>query len=176
MFIFISGICIFGIGCWIRWAKKLLTCSWHQKRNHEFTNSPIHEFKVLHKGQRTFQKPYSIVYFFLINYLKKHLCLVFFILKQRWPAVKNSVVSTAFHIGLFNKSSYYNLAASKWNWLFDHWKDLEHYWNNTAQLVISILKAALYINSWIGELVVSFFDVTNRSYLDFHPTMNSTSH
>ena len=27
--------------------------------------------------------------------------------------------------------------VSKWNWLFDHWKDLEHYWNNTAQLVIS---------------------------------------
>ena len=27
----------------------ILTCSWHQK-----TNSPIHEFKVLHKSQRAF--------------------------------------------------------------------------------------------------------------------------
>jgi len=25
-----------------------------KKRNHEFSNSPIHEFKVLHKGQRVF--------------------------------------------------------------------------------------------------------------------------
>ena len=28
-----------------------ITCSWHQKK----TNPPIHEFKVLHKGQRAFE-------------------------------------------------------------------------------------------------------------------------
>ena len=32
----------------------ILTCSWHQKRNHKFSNSTIHEFKLLHKGQRAF--------------------------------------------------------------------------------------------------------------------------
>ena len=27
------------------------------------------------------------------------------------------------------------LVVLKWNWLFDHWKDLEHYWNNTVLLL-----------------------------------------
>ena len=36
------------------------------KQNHKFTNSPIQEFKVLHKGQRVFYNPFLMVYFFLI--------------------------------------------------------------------------------------------------------------
>ena len=47
-----------------------------KKRNNQFTNSPIHQFKVLHKGQRAFQNPFSMVY-----YLKKHFKPCFFILK-----------------------------------------------------------------------------------------------
>jgi hypothetical protein len=34
-----------------------LTCWWHQK-----TNSPIHEFKVLHESQKAFQNPFLMVY------------------------------------------------------------------------------------------------------------------
>ena len=29
-----------------------------KKRNQEFSNSPIDEFKVLHKGQRAFETPF----------------------------------------------------------------------------------------------------------------------
>ena len=32
--------------------QELINCSWHQKN--EFSNSPIHEFNVLHKSQRVF--------------------------------------------------------------------------------------------------------------------------
>ena len=42
---------------------KQLTCSWYQKN--ESTNSPIHESKVLHKGQRAFYNPFLMVYYFL---------------------------------------------------------------------------------------------------------------
>ena len=50
-----------------------------KKRNHEFTNSPIHEFKVLQKGKRA--KPLYIGVLFLIYYFKKHFKHCFFILK-----------------------------------------------------------------------------------------------
>jgi hypothetical protein len=45
--------------------KRPLTCSWHQKMK---TNSPIHQFKVLHKGQRAFKTPFSwcIISYFLL--------------------------------------------------------------------------------------------------------------
>ena len=46
----------------------------------EITNSPIHEFKVLHKGQRAFYSLSIIVYYFL-SYFKKHFKPCFFILK-----------------------------------------------------------------------------------------------
>ena len=36
----------------------LITCLWLQKRNHEFTNLQIHEFKVLHKDQTAFKNPF----------------------------------------------------------------------------------------------------------------------
>ena len=42
----------------------------------ETTNSPIHEFKLLHKGQIT-----QTVYYFLFLTLKKHFKPCFFILK-----------------------------------------------------------------------------------------------
>ena len=32
----------------------------------ETANSPIHEFKVLHKDQRAFKSPFSKVYYFLL--------------------------------------------------------------------------------------------------------------
>ena len=41
----------------------------------ETTNSPIHEFNVLHKGQRAFKKPFLIVYYFLFITLKNILSL-----------------------------------------------------------------------------------------------------
>ena len=40
-----------------------------KKRNHEFSNSPIHEFKVLHKGQRSFYNPFLMVHYFLFYLL-----------------------------------------------------------------------------------------------------------
>jgi len=43
----------------------------------EATNSPIHEFKVLHKDQRVFQKPFLMVYYFLFKTLKNILSLAF---------------------------------------------------------------------------------------------------
>ena len=43
-----------------------------KKRNHQFTNSPIHEFKVPHKGQRALLKTLFNGVLFLISYLKKH--------------------------------------------------------------------------------------------------------
>ena len=43
----------------------------------ETTNSPIHEFKVLHKGQRAFQTPFLMVYYFLFITLKNILRIVF---------------------------------------------------------------------------------------------------
>ena len=67
----------------------------------EATNSPIHEFKVLHKDQRGFQTPFLTVYYFLCITLKN---------------------------------------------IF-HFKGLTFCSN---------------LNSWIGEFVVSVFDVTNR--------------
>ena len=72
------------------------------------TNSPIHEFKVLHKGQ-SLLKPLFNGVLFLIYYFKKHFNPCFFILK--------TFCST--------------------------------------------------LNSWIGEFVVSFFDVTNRLKITF---------
>ena len=41
------------------------------KQNHKFTNSPIQEFKVLHKGQRAFYNPFLMVYFFQIFFTLK---------------------------------------------------------------------------------------------------------
>ena len=46
----------------------LLTCSWHQK--HKTTNSRIHEFKVLQRGQITFWNPFLMVCYFLFLTLK----------------------------------------------------------------------------------------------------------
>ena len=40
-------------------------------------NSPIHEFKVLHKGQRAFLNPFLMVYYFLFVTLKKILSIAF---------------------------------------------------------------------------------------------------
>ena len=57
----------------------VLTCSWHQKN--ESTNSPIHEFKVLHKCQRAFLNPLFKDLLFIIHYFKKHSKSSFFILK-----------------------------------------------------------------------------------------------
>ena len=45
------------------------------------TNSPIHEFKVLHKGQRAFLKPLFDGVLFLIYYFKKHFKPCLFISK-----------------------------------------------------------------------------------------------
>jgi hypothetical protein len=36
----------------------------------ETTNSPIHKFKVLHTGQRAFQSPFLMAYYFLFITLK----------------------------------------------------------------------------------------------------------
>ena len=41
-----------------------------KKQNHEFTTLPIHEFKVLQKGQRAFQNPFLMLYYFLFLTLK----------------------------------------------------------------------------------------------------------
>ena len=44
-----------------------------KKRNHEFTNSPIHEFKVLQKDHSAYLlKPLFNSVLFLIYYFKKH--------------------------------------------------------------------------------------------------------
>jgi len=43
----------------------------------ETTNSPIHEFKVLHKGQSSFQNPFLKVYYYLFINLKPILSLAF---------------------------------------------------------------------------------------------------
>ena len=48
---------------------KHLTCSWHKKRNYEF--------KVLHKGQRAFQNPFSMVFYLLFSTLKTFSALLF---------------------------------------------------------------------------------------------------
>ena len=53
-----------------------ITCSWHQK-----TNSLIHEFKVLYKGQRAILKPLFNGVLFLIYYFKNHSKPCFLILK-----------------------------------------------------------------------------------------------
>ena len=48
----------------------------------ETTNSPIHEFKELHKGQRAFENHFLMAYHFLfIKYFKKHFKTCFFISK-----------------------------------------------------------------------------------------------
>ena len=44
----------------------------------ETTNSPIHKFKVLHKGQRAYKNPFLIVYHFLFITLKNIIILAFF--------------------------------------------------------------------------------------------------
>jgi hypothetical protein len=44
-----------------------ISCSWHQN---ETTNSPIHEFKELNKGQRAFSNPFLMMYYFLFITLK----------------------------------------------------------------------------------------------------------
>ena len=55
----------------------------------ETTNSPIHEFNVLHKGMTAFSNPFLMVYYlFLIYYFKKILSLAFFILK----ALKDTLI------------------------------------------------------------------------------------
>ena len=43
----------------------------------ETTNLPIHEFKVMHKGQRAFQNPSLMMYYFLFITLKYILSLAF---------------------------------------------------------------------------------------------------
>ena len=43
----------------------------------EFTNSPIHEFKVLHRDAESILKPQFKSVLFLIFYFKKHLSLAF---------------------------------------------------------------------------------------------------
>ena len=43
----------------------------------ETTNSPIHEFKVLYKGQRAFQNSFVMVCYFLFIALKNILSLAF---------------------------------------------------------------------------------------------------
>ena len=42
-----------------------------KNQNHEFTNSPIHESKVLHKGEESLLKPLFEVVLFLIYYFIK---------------------------------------------------------------------------------------------------------
>ena len=60
---------------------KYLTCSRHQKRNQKFSNSPIHELKVLHRGQWAFKTSfYSCIISSLLLVIKDKPC--FFILKR----------------------------------------------------------------------------------------------
>ena len=48
----------------------------------QITNSPINEFKVLHTGQRAFENPYLMEYYFLFITLKeRYFKACFFILK-----------------------------------------------------------------------------------------------
>ena len=56
---------------------KMLTHNLFVTKKPETTNSPIHEFKVLHKGQRAFQNPFLMVYHFLFITLKNILSLAF---------------------------------------------------------------------------------------------------
>ena len=57
-------------------------CNLFVTSKNETTNSPIHQFKVLHKGQRAFKTPFLMVYvLFLIYYFKKHFKPCFFLLK-----------------------------------------------------------------------------------------------
>ena len=58
---------------------KQITCSWHQKN--EFSNSPIHKFKVLHKNPKSLLKPLFNGVLVLIYYFKKHFRPCFFISK-----------------------------------------------------------------------------------------------
>ena len=55
----------------------------------ETTISPIHEFKVLHKGMTAFSNPFLMVYYlFIIYYFKKHFKPCPFILK----ALKDTLI------------------------------------------------------------------------------------
>ena len=51
------------------------------KSENETTNSPIHQFKVLYKGQRAFKKPFLVVYYFLFLTLNSYFkpCFFYFI-------------------------------------------------------------------------------------------------
>ena len=50
----------------------LATCNLLVTSKNETTNSPIHEFKVLHKDQRAFKTPFLTVYYFLFITFKRH--------------------------------------------------------------------------------------------------------
>ena len=71
------------ISCWFYTSspdflkKKFTNVRDIKTRNHEFTNSPIHEFKVLHRGQRAFSNLFLMVNHFLFITLKNILSLTF---------------------------------------------------------------------------------------------------
>ena len=68
-----------------------ITCSWHQK-----TNSPIHEFKVLHKKPKSLLKLLFNGILVLIYYFKKHFKPCFFILKTFCNTLNSWIVEFVF--------------------------------------------------------------------------------
>ena len=82
----------------------------------------------------------SISSIFKLNIVVLMPCLMSISCQKRWPAgyfVRgteecwfNCVLDTYFQC----PSSHF-LVMLEWNWLFNHWQDLEHYWHNTVLLL-----------------------------------------
>ena len=51
------------VAFWITWLVTALPNNLFVTSKNGTTNSPIHEFKVLHKGQRAFKNPFLMVYY-----------------------------------------------------------------------------------------------------------------
>ena len=131
----------------------LVISSLHQKkRNYQFTNSPIHEFKVLQKGQRAFWNPFLMVYYFLFITLKNILSLDFFILKALKDILQHFELVNSWIRG-FN----FDVTKRLLVWIFS--KSMRSFLTNVFGICLWILKKAWskYVIGWAFEAETTNF-------------------